>query len=60
MALNNLTGRSRQSSRQCPASANAFASQLVKNGKYEGTNREICRSVMQELSDFGGLHLLMQ
>ena len=49
--LNNLTGRSRQSSRQCLVLANAEASQLVKTGKYEGANREISRSVMQELSD---------
>ena len=42
---------SRQSPRQCPISANAIASQLVKSGKYEGVNREIVRSVMQELSD---------
>ena len=31
--LNNHTGRSRQSPCQCPISANAIASQLVKNGK---------------------------
>ena len=37
--LNNLTRWSRQSPRQCPVSANAIASQLVKNGKYEGANR---------------------
>ena len=49
--LNNLTGRSRQFSHQCPVSANAIASQLVKNGKYDGANREISRSIMQELSD---------
>ena len=49
--LNNLTGRSRQFPRQCPVSANAIASQLVKNGKYVGANREISRSVMQESSD---------
>ena len=39
--LNNLTGRSRQSPRQCPVSANAISRQLVKNGKYKGANREI-------------------
>ena len=44
--LNNLTGRSQQSSRQCPVSANAIASQLVKTGKYE----ETFRLVMQEFS----------
>ena len=49
--LNNLTGRLRQSPRQCPVSANAIASQLVKNGKYEGANREISRSVVKELFD---------
>ena len=49
--LNNLSGRSRQYPRQCPVSANAIASQLVKNGKYDDANREISRSVMQELSD---------
>ena len=42
---------SRQSPRQCPISANAIASQLIKSGKYEDTNQEIVRSVMQELSD---------
>ena len=31
--LNNLTGRSRHSPLQCPISANAIASQLIKNGK---------------------------
>ena len=58
--LDNLTGRSRQSSRQCLVSANAIASQLVKNGIYEDANQEISRSVMQELSDFVGLHFLMR
>ena len=29
-----------------------MTSQMVKNGKYEGANREISRFVMQELSDF--------
>ena len=33
--LNNLTGRSRHSPRHCPVSADAIASQLVRNGKYE-------------------------
>ena len=49
--LNNLTGRSRQSPCQFPVSANAIASQLVKNAKYGGANQEISWSVMQELSD---------
>ena len=49
--LNTLTDRSRQSPPQCPVLANAIASQLVKNEKYVGANREISRFVMQELSD---------
>ena len=50
--FNNLTtSRSRRSPCQCPVSTNAIASQLVKNGKYEDANREISRSVMQELSE---------
>ena len=49
--LNNVTGRSRQSPRQCPDSTNAIASQLAKNEKYKGANREISRSILQELSD---------
>ena len=49
--LNNLTGRLRQSAHQCPVSAYVIASQLVKNGKYEGANRKVSRFVMQKLSD---------
>ena len=49
--LNNLTGRLEQSSRQCCVSDNAIASQMVKNVKYKGANREISRFVMQEFSD---------
>ena len=49
--INNLTGRSRQSPRQCPVSADAIASQLVKNRKYEGVSRRSSRLVLQEVSD---------
>ena len=49
--INNLTGRSRQSPRQCPVSADAIASQLVKNGKYKDVNRRSSRLVLQEVSD---------
>ena len=49
--MNNLTGRSRHSPRHCPVSANAFASQLVKNGKYEAADRKSSRLVSQEVSD---------
>ena len=45
-------GSSRQSSCQCPVSANAIANQLVKNGKYKCANRETYRLVMEELSEF--------
>ena len=38
--INNLTGRLRHSPRNCPVSANVIAAQLVRNGKYEGVNRE--------------------
>ena len=33
--LNNLSGRSWHSTRHCPVSADAIASQLVRNRKYE-------------------------
>ena len=49
--LNNLTGRSRHSPRHCPISANAIASQLVRNGKYEAVDRKSSRLVSQEVSD---------
>ena len=42
----------RQCPRQCPVSANAIASQLVKNGKHESKSREFTRLVLHELSDF--------
>ena len=44
--MNNLTGRSRHSPRHCPVSADAIASQLVRNGKYKSL-----RLVSQEVSD---------
>ena len=49
--LNNLTGRSRYSLRHCPVSANAIASQLVRNGKYEAVDCKSSRLVSQEVSD---------
>ena len=49
--MNNLTGRSRHSSRHCPVSADAIASQLVRNGKYEAVDRKSSRLVFQEVSD---------
>ena len=39
-AINNLTGRTRQSYRSCLISANSIASQLVKNGTYKTNDRE--------------------
>ena len=49
--LNNLTGRSKHSPCHCPVSANAIASQLVRNGKYEAVDRKSSRLVFQEVSD---------
>ena len=49
--LNNLTGRSRHSPRHCPISADAIASQLVRNGKYETVDCKSSRLVSQEVSD---------
>ena len=49
--LNNLTGRSRHSPRHCPVSADAIASQLVRNGKYGAVDRKSSRLVFQEVSD---------
>ena len=49
--MNNLTGRSRHSPRHCPVSADAIASQLVRNGKYEAVDCKSSRLVFQEVSD---------
>ena len=49
--MNNLTGRSRHSLRHCPVSADAIASQLVRNGKYEAVDRKSSRLVCKEVSD---------
>ena len=38
--LNNLTGRLRHSPCHCPISANAIASQMVRNGKYEAVDHK--------------------
>ena len=49
--MNNLTGRSRHSPRHYPVSADAIASQLVKNGKNEADDRKSSLLVFQEVSD---------
>ena len=49
--LNNLTGRSRHSPRHCPVSADAIASQLVRNEKYKAVDHKSSRLVFQEVSD---------
>ena len=49
--LNNLTGRSRHSPRHCPVAADAIASQLVRNRKYEAVDCKSSRLVFQEVSD---------
>ena len=38
--MNNLTGRSQHSPRHCPVLADAIASQLVRNGKYEAVDHK--------------------
>ena len=48
--LNNLTGRSRRSSRRCALSANAIAPQLIINGRYEGIDRGSSLLISQEMS----------
>ena len=52
--LNNLTGRSRHSPHHCPVSADAIASQLVRNGRYEAVDHKSSQLVSQDVS-----HLLM-
>ena len=49
--MNNLTGRSRHSPRHCPISADAIASQMIRNGKHEAVDRKSSRLVYQEVSD---------
>ena len=49
--INNLTGHSRHPPRQCPISANAIASQLIRNGKYETRDRETTRLVREKTSE---------
>ena len=48
---NNLTGRSRHSPRHCSASADAIASQLIRNERYEAVDHKSSRLVSQEVSD---------
>ena len=49
--LNNPTGRSRRSPCHCAISANAIASQLIRNCKYESIDHESSRLILQEVSD---------
>ena len=49
--MNNLTGRSRHSPCHCPISADAIASQLVRNGKYKAVDYKSSRLFSQEVSD---------
>ena len=49
--MNNLTCRLRHCLCHCPISADAIASQLVTNRKYEVVDRKSSRLVSQELSD---------
>ena len=47
--VNNFNGRSRHSLRHCPVSADAIASQLVRNGKYEAVDCKSFRLVDQHV-----------
>ena len=49
--MNNFTGRSLHTPRHCPVSADAIASQLVRNGKYGAVDHKSSRFVSQEVSD---------
>ena len=49
--MTNLTGRSRRSPRHCAVSANPIASQLIRNGRYKGIDRESSPLILQEVSD---------
>ena len=49
--LNDLTGRSRHSPRHCPVSADAIASQLIRNERYEAVDHKSSRLVSQKVSD---------
>ena len=49
--INKLTNKSRHSSRHCPVSADAIASQLFRNGRYEVVDCKSSRLVSQEVSD---------
>ena len=49
--MNNFTDRSRHSPRYCPVLADAIASQLVRNGRYQTVDRKASRLVSQEVSD---------
>ena len=52
--LNNLTGRSRRSPRHCAVSANAIASVLVNNSKYEDIDCKSSRLCLKKCLIFGG------
>ena len=49
--LISLTGRSHRSPRYCAVLANVIASQLIRNGRFEGIDRESSPLISQEVSD---------
>jgi len=49
--INNLIGRSTNSHRPCPITANSITSQLLKNWTYKTKDRELGRLVNKEVSD---------
>ena len=52
--LNNLTGRSRHSPRHCPVSADAIASQLVRNGNTRLLTASLHDLSLKKCQTFGG------
>ena len=58
--MNNLIGKLRHSPRHCPVSADAIASQLVRNGKYEAVDCNSSRLVSQEVPDLWRVTILDQ
>ena len=52
--LNNLTDRSRHSPHHCLVSADAIASQLVRNGKYEAVDHKSSQLALKKCLTLGG------
>ena len=51
LTINRLTGRGRTAPGKCPVSANAIASQLVKNGRHKHCDQSFQRKLMKKMSE---------